>query len=113
MQAATNAEKVLAIFESAYPEDKRPRAAIKAARDWVHGEIGVSEARHLAFAAHAAARCAMESAACAAARAAGHAAATVHVASHSRHVVAYAEKARGLMQGTLPGEMTPFSDPTE
>jgi hypothetical protein len=37
--AATCAEHVLDFFESARPEDPRPRLAIEHARAWVRGEV--------------------------------------------------------------------------
>ena len=88
--AADCAEHVLAYFEERHPGNERPRQAIEAARAWERGEIGVTEARSAALAAHAAARKADHPAARAAARAAGHAAATAHVARHARHAAAYA-----------------------
>ncbi|WP_141504374.1 putative immunity protein [Paenibacillus luteus] len=100
--AAECAEHVLPYFEEACPNDHRPREAIEAGRAWVRGEIVMSEARTAAFAAHAAARDADQTAvsavvnrlhSCAAARAAGHAAATAHVAGHAVHAATYAAKA--------------------
>lgn len=87
------AEHVIPYFEEKYPKDDRPRKAIEAGRAWVCGEIGMSEARAAAFAAHAAARNADEAPARAAARAAAHAAATAHVAGHAAHAADYAVKA--------------------
>src|ERR1700680_2467223 len=43
--AASCAEHVLDRFESARPEDPRPRQAIEQARAWVRGEITMSQAR--------------------------------------------------------------------
>jgi hypothetical protein len=43
--AASCAEHVLDLFESARPEDPRPRHAIEQARAWVRGEITMSQAR--------------------------------------------------------------------
>src|ERR1700687_2171257 len=43
--AASCAEHVLDRFESARPEDLRPRQAIEQARAWVRGEITMSQAR--------------------------------------------------------------------
>ncbi|MCX6093464.1 MAG: hypothetical protein NTY63_01405 [Candidatus Bipolaricaulota bacterium] len=95
LEAADCAERVLALFESQFPNDDRPRKAIEAARAWARGEIRVGAARTAALDAHAAAReAATHPAACAAARAAGHAAATAHVATHARAVRLYADKAR-------------------
>ena len=54
--AASCAEHVLDLFESARPEDPRPRHAIEQARAWVRGEITMSQARTAAGHANAAAR---------------------------------------------------------
>src|ERR1700687_5783454 len=43
--AAAGAEHVLDRFESARPEDARPRRAIEQARAWVSGEITMTQAR--------------------------------------------------------------------
>src|ERR1700737_4715177 len=43
--AASCAEHVLDRFESARPEDPRPREAIEQARAWVRGDITMSQAR--------------------------------------------------------------------
>src|SRR3977135_467741 len=43
--AASCAEHVLDRFESARPEDRRPRQAIEQARAWARGEIKMSQAR--------------------------------------------------------------------
>src|ERR1035438_2933501 len=43
--AASCAEHVLDRFESARPQDPRPRQAIEQARAWVRGEITMSQAR--------------------------------------------------------------------
>src|SRR5256885_11652480 len=54
--AASCAEHVLDRFESARPEDPRPRQAIEQARAWVRGEITMSRARTAGGHAMAAAR---------------------------------------------------------
>src|SRR6266699_3688444 len=43
--AASCAEHVLDLFESAQPEDPRPRQAIEQARAWVRGEVKMMQAR--------------------------------------------------------------------
>ena len=43
--AAACAEHVLDFFESARPEDRRPRQAIEQARAWVRGEAPMMQAR--------------------------------------------------------------------
>jgi len=90
--AASCAEHVLDLFESARPEDKRPRHAIEQARAWVRGEIIMTEARTAAGHANAAARD-LTGAARHSAYAAGQAAAVAHVAAHELGAAAYAIKA--------------------
>jgi hypothetical protein len=90
--AATCAEHVLHLFESAQPSDARPRAAIEHARAWVHGEITMSQSRAAGGHAMAAAR-ALSGAARHAAYAAGQAAVVAHVAAHELGAAAYAIKA--------------------
>src|SRR5213592_3449916 len=43
--AASCAEHVLDLFESAQPEDPRPRQAIEHARAWACGEVKMTQAR--------------------------------------------------------------------
>jgi len=90
--AAACAEHVLDRFESAQPEDPRPRQAIEAARAWVRGEITMSQVRTAAGHAMGAARD-LRGAARHAAYAAGQAAAVAHVAAHELGAAAYAIKA--------------------
>jgi hypothetical protein len=90
--AATCAEHVLHLFESAKPSDSRPRHAIEQARAWTRGEITMSQARAAAGHAMAAARD-LSGAARHAAYAAGQAAAVAHVAAHELGAAAYAIKA--------------------
>jgi hypothetical protein len=90
--AASCAEHVLDLFESARPLDPRPRRAIDQARAWVRGDIKMSEARTAAGHANAAARD-LRGAARHAAFAAGQAAAVAHVAAHELGAAAYAIKA--------------------
>ena len=90
--AATCAEHVLHLFESAQPSDPRPRQAIAQARAWVRGEIKMTQARIAAGHAMAAAR-ELHGAAREAAYAAGQAAAVAHVAAHELGAAAYAIRA--------------------
>src|SRR5919109_3437153 len=90
--AATCAEHVLHLFESAKPLDSRPRHAIEQARAWVRGDIPMSQARAAGGHAMAAARD-LSGAARHAAYAAGQAAAVAHVAAHELGAAAYAIKA--------------------
>lgn len=91
--AADCAEHVLLLFTSKYPHDDRPRKAIETARAWADGKATVLEARHAAYAAHAAAREVKENAARFVARSAGHAVATAHMADHELGAAAFAIRA--------------------
>ncbi len=93
--AADCAERVLPLFERAYPGDDRPRSAIEVCRTWVlTGVFRMTEIRGASLAAHAAARDAKENdAVCFAARAAGQAVATAHVPQHAYGAAYYALKA--------------------
>src|SRR5215470_15362744 len=90
--AASCAEHVLDLFESAQPEDPRPRQAIEQARAWVRGEITMSQARAAGGHAMGAARD-LSGAARHAAYAAGQAAVVAHVAAHELGAATYAIKA--------------------
>jgi len=90
--AASSAEHVLDLFESARPQDPRPRQAIEQARAWVAGEIRMSQARAAGGHAMAAARD-LSGAPRHAAYAAGQAAVVAHVAAHELGAAAYAIKA--------------------
>ena len=90
--AAVCAEHVLHLFESARPEDPRPRRAIEHARAWVRGEVGMMQARAAGGHAMGAARD-LRGAARHAAYAAGQAGAVAHVATHELGAAAYAFKA--------------------
>ena len=90
--AAACAQHVLHLFEEAQPGVLRPRLAIEQARAWARSEITMTQARTVAFAAHAAAR-EVSGAAKEAARAAGQAAAVAHMADHELGAAAYAIRA--------------------
>ncbi|GHG09102.1 putative immunity protein [Streptomyces zaomyceticus] len=90
--AASCAEHVLGLFESARPEDPRPRRAVEHARAWVRGDIKMMEARAAGGHAMGAARD-LRGAARHAAYAAGQAAVVAHVAAHELGAAAYAIKA--------------------
>jgi hypothetical protein len=90
--AASCAEHVLHFFESARPQDPRPRQAIEHARAWVRGEVKMMQARATGGHAMGAARN-LSGAARFAAYSAGQAAAVAHVAAHELGAAAYAIKA--------------------
>jgi hypothetical protein len=101
--AATCAEHVLHLFESAQPADPRPRQAIAQARAWVRGEITMSQSRAAGGHAMAAAR-ELSGAARHAAFAAGQAAVVAHVAAHELGAAAYAIKAARAAASEGEGE---------
>jgi hypothetical protein len=90
--AASCAEHVLHLFESALPDDPRPRAAIEQARAWARGGVTMMQARAAGGHAMGAARN-LRGAARHAAYAAGQAGAVAHVAAHELGAAAYAIKA--------------------
>lgn len=89
--AATCADHVLHLFESADPDDPRPRHALDHARAWTRGEISMMESRAAGGHAMAAARD-KRGAARHAAFAAGQASVVAHVAAHELGAAAYAIK---------------------
>jgi hypothetical protein len=99
--AAACAEHVLDLFESARPEDRRPREAIEHARAWARGEVKMTQARRAAGRAMAAARD-LRGAPRHAAYAAGQAGVVPHVAAHELGAAAYAIKA--VLAGAPAGE---------
>lgn len=90
--AASCAEHVLDLFETAHPGDPRPRQAIDHARAWTRGEVRMMESRAAGGHAMGAARD-KRGAARHAAYAAGQAACVPHVAAHDLGAAAYAIKA--------------------
>src|SRR4026209_2623168 len=90
--AASCAEHVLDLFESARPDDPRPRQASDRVRAGVRGEFKMMRARAAGGHAMAAARD-LRGAARHAAYAAGQAGVVAHVAAHELGAAAYAIKA--------------------
>jgi len=90
--AAACAERVLPLFATARPRDKRVVRAIEKACAWARGAITMTRAREAAYAAHDAART-VTGPAREAARAAGHAVAVAHMADHELGAAAYAIRA--------------------
>jgi hypothetical protein len=88
-------ERVFPYFNERFPEDPRPRIAIKTLQAWINtGEFKMEAIRKAALASHAAAREAgQDDAARSAARAAGQAVATAHVPAHSLGASYYALQA--------------------
>jgi hypothetical protein len=101
--AASCAEHVLDLFESAQPRDVRPRRAIELARAWTRGEDTMTEARAAGGHAMGAARY-LRGAPRNAAFAAGQAGAVAHVAAHELGAAAYAIKAARAAAPAADGE---------
>ena len=87
--AATALNTSFPCFEAARPSDRRPRAAIRAARAWAHGDLTMMTARAAGGHAMGAARD-LRGAERFAAYAAGQAAVVAHVAEHDLGAAAYA-----------------------
>ena len=90
------AKRVLPYFEKEYPQDPRPRAALKAGRTWVRtGIFKMAVIRKASLDSHAAAREAgVDGPARFAARAAGQAVGACHVPEHAIAAALYAATAR-------------------
>ena len=100
---------MLPLFETARPDDDRPRAALEHLDRWVaDGQFVMAEVRASSLGAHAAARELSDpSGGRAAARAAGQAIGTSHVPEHATGAAIYAGMAirdRHLPFGEGPGE---------
>jgi hypothetical protein len=95
LKAAKEAGRVLKFFEQERPQDRRPRAAIEAIREWAEDQrtLGMKEVRTLSLAAHAAARDVQSDAAKFAAHAAGQAVGTWHAPAHALGAFGYAGRA--------------------
>jgi hypothetical protein len=95
LKAAKEAGRVLKYFEQERPQDRRPREAIEAIREWAEGKrtLGMKEVRRLSLAAHAAARDARSDAAKFAAHAAGQAVGSWHAPAHALGAFGYAGRA--------------------
>ena len=102
--AADCADHVLELFEAERPDDERPRQAIKAARAWARGELGMMQARAAGGHAMGAARD-LRGAARFAAYSAGQAAVVAHVAAHELGAAAYAIKAVRAAQSEAAGRL--------
>jgi hypothetical protein len=86
-------ERLVPIFHADRPEDSRLDDALRGARRFAGGGLGVEAIRKLAFGCHAAAREASDDAAKAVARATGQAVAVAHMGGHSRELARYTRKA--------------------
>jgi hypothetical protein len=95
-------ERVLPYFENQYPNDDRPRLAIKTLQDWIEtGIFSMAVIRKASLDSHAAARAVgNDNPARSAARAAGQTVATAHVPAHSIGGAVYALQA--IYRATAP-----------
>jgi hypothetical protein len=89
------ARRVLLYFEEKYPQDRRPREALRVLREWITtGVFKMAVIRKASLDSHAAAReVGEDNEARSAARACGHAVATAHVKTHALGSSIYALQA--------------------
>lgn len=92
--------RLLPIFASAAPDDRRLVDALDGAAAFARAEFSVAPMRELAFGCHAAARDVDDPAAAAVARACGQAVAVAHMAGHGREVTRYTKKVLGADSGS-------------
>ena len=104
--AADCAERVLELFETAVPDDDRPRQLIARARAFAGGELDTAAEIRRRFAGGVGANEVRAPAAAAAARAAGQAAAVCHMGAHGLGAAAYAARAAGLVNPYRPDAVT-------
>jgi hypothetical protein len=102
--AASCAEHVLDLFESAQPEDPRPRQAIEHARAWLRGEVKMTQARAAGGHAMDAARN-LGGAARHAAYAAGQAGAVAHELGAAAYAIKAARVAAPEGEGEAAGRL--------
>ena len=97
-------ERVMPYFEETYPEDHRPRNAIKTLQAWIQtGVFKMAVIRKASLDSHAAAReIGEDNPACSVARAAGQAVATAHVPTHAIGGAIYALQA--IHRATNPSD---------
>ncbi len=102
-------EHILPVYESAFPQDSRPREALGNAVGWLEGRVRFADAKETNNAAHTAATAAAAfPAAQAAARAAAHAALTIHVPAHSLGVAFYGLAALAYAQAGTDAEQAVY-----
>ena len=100
--AADCAERVLAVFEAAAPDDDRPRLLIPRTRAFARGELNTATEIRRRFVGGPPEGELKSPAAAAAARAAGQAVAVCHMGAHALGAAAYAVKAAGLAKPDRP-----------
>ncbi len=92
-------ERIVPIYERAYPTDTRPRDALTNAMGWLKGRVKFVDAKETNNGAHTAATEAEgQPAAQAAARTCAHAALTIHVAAHCLGIAFYGAAALAYAQ---------------
>ena len=77
------AAETVAVLEAAYPDERRPREALEAARQWAAGEVKMRFAQRKILDCHAVAKELTDPAAIANCHAVGQACAVVHTAGHA------------------------------
>ena len=93
------AKQPLKLFETKYPDEKRPRIALELCEEWAKGKIKMPAARRGILDAHAVAKEIDDKVCIALCHAIGHAGATVHVKTHALGLVFYELTAIVLSKG--------------
>ena len=83
------AQVPLVRFETRYPDEPRPRAALAACEAWARGQIKMPEAKRAILAAHAVAKAIEDKECIALVHAIGQAGSTVHTETHALGLVFY------------------------
>jgi hypothetical protein len=97
-------KRVMSYFEQEFPNDQRPRQALKTLQNWIDtGQFSMAVIRKASLDSHAAAReVGKDTSARSAARAAGQAVATAHVPKHAYGSAIYAQQA--IFRATNPSD---------
>ena len=105
LKAAKRVESILPLFEKERPNDKRPRKAIEALRQWSEGtrKLSMSEVRKLSLGSHAAAKESTTEIAKCVAHAAGQGIGTWHAPAHALGAFEYAGRAFAMKRHGTTG----------
>lgn len=98
MWAIECVERVLDVFENAFPDDTRPREAIEAARDYLDGNLSIKKLKAASMAAHSAGHQANDDHASHVAHASGYAASSIDVPGHALYGANFVTKVDPLIR---------------
>lgn len=92
MWAIVCVERVLEVFENAYPNDNRPREVLEAARDCLDGKISVNKLKAMSMTAHSVGHQVKDVQASNVAHASGYAASSIDVPGHALYAANFVAK---------------------